>query len=129
MATPTPPPQDATPTEVRSWFITLLCDLHAVPENEAKEIASKWRLGRGSELIYYDVDTFRNIFGGEEGTILFGHARGELQTDKKGPTGSMKALKKDIFGLTPGCELSCPGHGFWVLLIKVKWPLFIFSSF
>jgi len=110
MATPTPPTQDATPTEVRSWFTTLLCDLHGVPETEATEIASKWRFGRGSELTYYDVDTFRNILGGEAGTILFGHARTELRTDKRGPTGGVNPprKKKDIFGLTPGCELSMP---------------------
>jgi len=60
------------------------------------------------------VDTFRNIFGGEAGTILFGHARRELRTDKMGPTDGVNPprRKKDIFGLTPGCELSCHDHGF-----------------
>jgi len=116
MSTPTPtrPPPTATPSEVRAYFSTLLTALHSVPKSEAEKIAAKWQFGRGSELKYYDLSTFREIFGVEAGTVLFGHARGELNGDgakavvnggnglvlKKGK------VEKDIFGVTPGCE--CP---------------------
>jgi hypothetical protein len=112
MATPQPPERDASPSNVRSWFVVILTDLHGVPENEAREIASKWKYGRGSELNYYDVDTFRLIFGSEAGTLLFGHARRELRTMRRSPSSGVGDVEKekverpksDIFGLTPGCE-------------------------
>jgi hypothetical protein len=107
------PPLDASPATVRTWFTTLLTDLHSVPENEAREIASKWQFGRGSELRYYDVGTFRDIFGAEVGTLLFGHARRELGGAVRGPSpgvGRVSTAREkptsDIFGLTPGCEFN-----------------------
>jgi hypothetical protein len=111
MATPQIPDRDASPTSVRNWFVTILTDLHSVSESEARDIASKWKYGRGSELLYYDVDTFRVIFGGEAGTLLFGHARRELRSFRNGPStgvgGKDKERKRpttDLFGLTTGCE-------------------------
>jgi hypothetical protein len=114
MATPPPPERDASPSNVRSWFVTILTDLYGVSENEVREIASKWKYGRGSELNYYDVDTFRLIFGSEAGTLLFGHARRELRTVRKSPSTGVGIVEKekverpksDIFGLTPGSK--CP---------------------
>jgi hypothetical protein len=83
MATPPPfPPPSATPPEVRTYFTALLSTLHSGPEPDAEKIASKWSFGRGSELRYYDLSTFREIFGFEAGTVLFGHARGELGLPK-----------------------------------------------
>jgi len=80
-----------------------------VPENEAREIASKWQFGRGSEFRYYDVSTFRDIFGVEVGTLLYGHARGEVRSVVRGPSAGVEKVgrerpTKDVFGLTPGCE-------------------------
>ena len=110
MATPSPPSPDASPATVRTWLTTILCDVHSVQEEQARGIASKWKYGRGSELTYYDLETFRTMFGGEAGTLLFGHARRELRTGRRGPSGGMgrgdrdDRPKTDIFGLQPGCE-------------------------
>ncbi len=62
------------------------------------------------------METYRLIFGVEAGTILFGHARGELRTGRRGPsTGfgrssrdivASEVVKEDMFGLPPGRE--CP---------------------
>jgi hypothetical protein len=119
----TTPPPDANPATVREYFTTILHTLHSVPEPEAARIAAKWQFGRGSELKYYDIITFREIFGVEAGTVLFGHARGELRSEGHGPGKSesgagemgnvgvgMRIVRgkekpaKDIFGITPGCE-------------------------
>jgi hypothetical protein len=121
----TSPLPDASPAAVRGYFTTLLHTLHSVPEPEAARIAVKWQFGRGSELRYYDITTFREIFGVEAGTVLFGHARGELGNGGnglgKGGSGAgqvgnvgvgMRIVRgkekpaKDIFGITPGCEFS-----------------------
>jgi hypothetical protein len=81
-----------------------------VSKVDAQEIASKWQYGRGSELTYYDIDTFRLIFGVEAGTLLYGYARKELRTSKTAPNGGLRQQgkverpKKDIFGMEPGCK-------------------------
>ena len=101
------PLQSARPSEVQTYFTSLLSTLHSVPASEAREIASKWKLGRGQEMSSFDVETYRQIFGWEAGTILFGHANGAKV--KKGSGGKVQLNekdkpKKDIFGLEPGCE-------------------------
>lgn len=103
---PAPSPS-STPTEVRTYFTTLLTTLHGVPEPEAQAIAAKWRLGRGTELRSYDLTTFREIFGVEAGTVLYGHVKGVIAPTSP-PLRSVRARnerpEKDIFGFTPGCE-------------------------
>jgi hypothetical protein len=113
MSEPSPPPPTATPAEVRTYFTHILTTLHFVPDVDARKIAAKWQFGRGSELKYYDQATFREIFGWEAGTVLCGHARGELKAGKGSNKTSVAVVddgtvnnrpEKDIFGLTPGCE-------------------------
>jgi hypothetical protein len=72
---PQHPGRDDSPKVVRKWFSDILINLHGVPEEEALERTPKWKYGHGSELLYYDIITFRLMFGAEAGTLLFGHAR------------------------------------------------------
>jgi hypothetical protein len=107
MATPKPPAQDAQPEAVRTYFHTILTELHNVSEQEAVSIASHWKYGRGSEISYYDIDTYRSIFGPEVGNLLYGHARQELRKGRRGPSqGTGKASRTqpqvDLFGQEPG---------------------------
>jgi hypothetical protein len=108
MATPKPPAQDATPEAVRTYFTTILKELHNVSEADAVSIASHWEYGRGSEIPYYDIDTYRSLFGPEVGILLYGHARQELRSGKRGPSqGTGKVPRKpevDIFGQEPSGE-------------------------
>jgi len=112
-----PAPTNTHTPEVRIYFTALLTTLHSLPASSAEKIAAKWQFGRGSELQYYDISTFREIFGVEAGTVLFGHARGELGggagkgVGSGGNGGDGLVVKKgngkyerDIFGITPGCE-------------------------
>ncbi|KAG4411939.1 hypothetical protein IFR04_014913 [Cadophora malorum] len=105
-ATPIPTPS-ATPSEVQIYFTSLLSTLHSVPANEAQEIALKWKLGRGQEMSSFSVDTYRQIFGWEAGTVLYGHVNGTKANKRSGtklqPTEKDRP-KTDIFGLEPGCE-------------------------
>lgn len=117
-AIPVPTPS-ATPSEVQTYFTSLLSTLHSVTANEAREIASKWKLGRGQEMSSFDVDTYRQIFGWEAGTVLFGHVNGTKA--KKGSGTKIQPSEKDrperdIFGLEPGCE--SPFQGF--LMIRIQ---------
>lgn len=110
------PPLDATPATVRIYIGQVLQNHHDVSKEEAEAVAAKWLYGRGSELlVYYDIDTFRSIFGAEAGMLLFGYARKELgrtsgaiSSTRVGARVGGKVMdknKKDIFGLTPGCKL------------------------
>lgn len=57
----------------------------SVTPDEAHEIASRWKYDRGSELLYYyDVQTFRDIFGSEAGVLLYGYARGGVIIIRRG---------------------------------------------
>lgn len=110
LQTPSPPSRNATPLEVREYFARVLSDFHGVSLEQARDIAALWQYGRGSELTYYDVATFRSIFGGEAGTLLYGYARKELRTSRTSPSGNlgsggiMEKPQMDIFGATPGCK-------------------------
>ncbi|KAG0652129.1 hypothetical protein D0Z07_0772 [Hyphodiscus hymeniophilus] len=102
------PPRDATPSTIRAYFARVLHEHHNVQKEKAENIAAKWQYGRGSELTYYDIETFRSIFGGEAGALLFGYARRELRTSRTSPSsqiGRVEMPEKDIFGMTPGCKL------------------------
>lgn len=95
-------------------FRTSAPQTHDVSKEESQKITDKWQFGRGSELTYYDIDTFRTIFGVEAGTLLFGYARGELRTNRTSPSvgsgsgrgNNTRSEEKDIFGNTPGCKFS-----------------------
>lgn len=104
MATPKPPAQDAKPEAVRTYFSTILTEFHNVPEADAVSIASHWKYGRGSEISYYGIDTYRSIFGPEAGILLYGHARQELRTGRRGPSSkaATKRSEVDLFGQEPG---------------------------
>ncbi|PVH83250.1 hypothetical protein DL98DRAFT_413164 [Cadophora sp. DSE1049] len=102
------PPPSATPSEVRTYFTTLLSNLHSVPTSDAKGTASKWKLGRGEEMLSFDIETYRQIFGWEAGTALFGHVNATKSKkgagNPKGQSSERERPKRDIFGLEPGCE-------------------------
>ncbi|KFY23762.1 hypothetical protein V491_02415 [Pseudogymnoascus sp. VKM F-3775] len=71
------PQPSSTPSNVRTYFAAVLHRLHGVPLPEAERIAAAWKLGRGSELMSYDPQTFRDLFGSEAGMLLFTYARGD----------------------------------------------------
>jgi len=105
MATPKPPARDASPEAVRTYFSAILKELHNLPEADAVSIASHWKYGRGSEISYYDIETYRSIFGPEAGTLLYGHSRQQLRTGRHGPSSQSSGIERsrvDLFGQEPG---------------------------
>jgi hypothetical protein len=111
MSQPSPsiPQQDASPEQVRTYFVTVLATYHGLSTDEASVIASNWKFGRGSELKYYDLETFRGIFGIEAGTLLYYYAtNGPSRPSLPGAAtpsraNSHKIRERDIFNLPPGC--------------------------
>lgn len=107
---PSLPPHDASPMIVRTYLAQVLQEQHHITKEEAEDIAANWKYGRGSELTYYDVETFRAMFGGEAGCLLFGYARHELRTsrtalsDQFGREDVVRQDRVDVFGMAPGCK-------------------------
>ena len=90
---PTSPPGD-----VRVYLTKLLQHHHGIDEEEAREIASNWKYGRGSDLFYYDVETFRGMFGSEAGMLLYRDiGRGNVRSSRSSDS------EEDLFGCPPGC--------------------------
>lgn len=103
------PAHDAPAAAVRDFFARLLVQNHGLDEAAAREIAGRWQFGRGSELRYYHVDTFRAMFGPEAGDLLFGYANGKLRSDMRGVVvgkapGRGVEAGTDLFGFKPGSE-------------------------
>jgi hypothetical protein len=105
---PTRPNSEASPSVVRDYLAAVLSTYHDVPEDTARAIASGWKYGRGSEFAYYDVQTFRDMFGSEAGNLLYGHARRQMKRSsgtRVTPTAATdENNNEDIFGLPPGCK-------------------------
>ncbi len=58
---------------VREYFAKVLVEKYSVPQSEAEVYTSKWRYGTAREVVGFDVETYRQIFGPEIGGILYGH--------------------------------------------------------
>lgn len=103
------PPHDADPSAVRHYLAQVLYYKCNIPIEEAKDIAANWQYGQGSALTYFDIDTFRAIFGGEAGALLHHHVVTEEQI-LRSPTREVSEKEtnmenKDLFGMSPGGTL------------------------
>lgn len=78
------------PEKVREFFRQILIQQHDVSVEEADAIASKWRYGRGTEMLHYDMATYRGIFGMEAGSLLhaYGHEKLHMASRIRRPAGS-----------------------------------------
>ena len=66
------PPLKATPTEVSDFLFQLLVSTKAMSsEDQARDVASRWKLGTGQELCDYPAIMFLDIFGKEEGFVTY----------------------------------------------------------
>ena len=98
------PDPTSSPDVVRIYLTTLLRHYHDIPGEEARVIASNWKYGRGSELFYYDLDTFRAMFGSEAGMLLYRDVRrGNATTNSSTRISTNTSSERDLFGCPPGC--------------------------
>ena len=63
----------ATPSEVRTYFTSLLSQNFHLPPEEAEILAQAWKYGTGAQVHRFSIDTYRGIFGAEMGTLLYRH--------------------------------------------------------
>lgn len=64
------PQKSSSPGEIRRFLTWLLETKHDVDRAEAEAIASKWKLGRGRELLEFKPKQFVGTFGADVGSYL-----------------------------------------------------------
>lgn len=72
------PDRAATPKQVRAYLTQALIAKHDVPPDQAKELASRWEYGRGSDLHNARVPFLKEILGDSLGPYFMGTLQDDL---------------------------------------------------
>lgn len=67
----TPPSKKASPDEVRDFITRLLIHNRGLPQDHVRRAAAKWTTGSGQELHSYTPSMYLDIFGREDGWIIY----------------------------------------------------------
>ncbi|KAJ3498641.1 hypothetical protein NLG97_g954 [Lecanicillium saksenae] len=65
------PERDWTPGQVRAYITHVLVTKHELSPQEAKEIAEKWKIGRGWNFLEASSTMYANVFGDDVGPFLY----------------------------------------------------------
>lgn len=65
------PPVKASPLEVSDFLIHLLIDSRGMSTDEARRVAALWNKGTGQELRRFPPAMYFDIFGKEDGWIVY----------------------------------------------------------
>jgi hypothetical protein len=69
-----PPTETATPDDVRAYIISVML-ARGIGLDHARRVAARWTLGTGRELRQYPATMFKEIFGPEDGWVVFKETR------------------------------------------------------
>lgn len=70
-----PPETTATPDEIRDFLTRLLISKRGLTSDHASRISSKWTIGNGKELRSYPPSMYLDIFGREDGWVVYKEAK------------------------------------------------------
>lgn len=65
------PDNEATPQQVRKFITQLLVTKRSLPIDHARRIAARWTIGNGHEMGAWPVKRYAEIFGDEDGRIVY----------------------------------------------------------
>lgn len=65
------PASQASPEEVRQFIISVLVSRRQLPIDYAQCVAARWNIGCGLELRTYPASMYSELFGSEDGWILY----------------------------------------------------------
>ncbi|GAB7364560.1 hypothetical protein MBLNU230_g5367t1 [Neophaeotheca triangularis] len=65
------PDNEATPQQVREFITQLLVTKRSLPIDHARRIAARWTIGNGHEMGAWPVKRYAEIFGDEDGRIVY----------------------------------------------------------
>jgi hypothetical protein len=77
------PASKATPAQVRDFLIQLLVKHRGLDCGHAEGVASKWTLGTGRELAKYPPTLYAEIFGLEDGWMVYKEANLFIRQDEQ----------------------------------------------
>lgn len=102
----TPPAATATPDQVRDFIVELLTTTRGLHIDHARRVAARWTLGNGQEMRAYPPWMYRDIFGFEDGWIVYKEVHVVLHNatrSRRRATGSMSFLPPDVW-VDPGLK-------------------------
>ncbi|GAB7358625.1 hypothetical protein MBLNU230_g3855t1 [Neophaeotheca triangularis] len=65
------PDKQATPQQVRTFIAQLLVAKRSLDVDHARSIAARWTIGNGHEMDAWSVKRYAEIFGDEDGRIVY----------------------------------------------------------
>jgi len=69
------PSSRATPDQVRSFLTQLLINKRDLPLDHVRRAVARWRIGTGLELRSYSPAMYLDIFGREDGWVIYREVR------------------------------------------------------
>lgn len=66
-------PANASAEDIRKHFAEILVKEYSMSQDYAEYYVKKWLYGKRKEIREFDIETYRQIFGPEVGSILHGH--------------------------------------------------------
>jgi hypothetical protein len=93
-----PPDPTATADEIRDFVVHLLTAKRGLALDHARRIAAKWTIGNGKELRSYPPSMFLDIFGREDGWVVYKEVKLCIMQDERS--------KKPNITLASKCEYS-----------------------
>lgn len=78
-----PPEETATADDIRVFLTQLLISERGLFPDHAHDIASRWKTGNGKELRTYPAAMYLDIFGREDGWVVYRETKLCLARDKK----------------------------------------------
>lgn len=89
------PEVEATPEQVRDFLVSLLVTERGLDSDRCQQIASRWTTGKGRELRSYPPAMYLEIFGREDGWIVYREVKLCMSRDvqkKKEKTKTRRAI-------------------------------------
>jgi hypothetical protein len=104
----TPPETTATPDQIRDFIVHLLTIKRGLALDHARRIASKWTIGNGKELRNYPPSMYLDIFGREDGWVVYKEVKLCIVLHEKSdkPTSILGLCKCSCYTLHPSNQHS-----------------------
>lgn len=77
------PNKQATPDEVRQFLAHLLLDKRNLPLDHVRRTVAKWNVGSGHELRSYSPSMYLDIFGREDGWVIYREVRLAIEHESR----------------------------------------------
>jgi hypothetical protein len=65
------PPSTATPAEIAHFLLHLLISTEATSLDQGRRVTARWTKGTGQEILSYPAVMYFEIFGTEDGWIVY----------------------------------------------------------